>query len=165
MRAEPDYDLEYNVVDREPLIVPMPNDHGLTARETIRPQDFVGETFIGSSNMAAVLRAVTETYLRRSGLDSRLDISGDNLAMVMSLVASTRGLALMPAYAENLLPESVVSRPLEGETPDNRGRGWLQQAKHVADPQTVPVPASRADRAEPEALNPHIASASGKTRI
>jgi hypothetical protein len=35
----------------------------------------------------------------------------------MSLVASTRGLALMPAYAKNLLPWSVVSRPLEGEAP------------------------------------------------
>jgi LysR family hca operon transcriptional activator len=37
--------------------------------------------------------------------------------MAMSLVASTRGLALMPAYAKNLLPWSVVSRPLEGEAP------------------------------------------------
>ena len=35
----------------------------------------------------------------------------------MSLVASTRGLALMPAYAKNLLPSSVVSCPLEGEAP------------------------------------------------
>jgi len=32
-------------------------------------------------------------------------------------VASTGGLALMPAYAKNLLPWSVVSRPLEGEAP------------------------------------------------
>ena len=37
--------------------------------------------------------------------------------MAISLVASTRGLALMPAYAKNLLPWSVVSRPLEGEAP------------------------------------------------
>ena len=35
----------------------------------------------------------------------------------MSPVASTHGLALMPAYAKNLLPSSVVSRPLEGEAP------------------------------------------------
>jgi LysR family hca operon transcriptional activator len=41
----------------------------------------------------------------------------DNLAMAMLLVASTRGLALMPAYAKNLLPWSVVSRRLEGEAP------------------------------------------------
>jgi LysR family hca operon transcriptional activator len=64
-----------------------------------------------------VLRAVTEDYLRRSGLDIKLDQGVDNMAMAISLVASTRGLALMPAYAENLLPPSVVSRPLEGEVP------------------------------------------------
>jgi LysR family hca operon transcriptional activator len=62
-----------------------------------------------------VLRAVTEDYLRRAGLDIELDHGVDNMAMAMSLVASTRGLALMPAYAKNLLPRSVVSRPLQGE--------------------------------------------------
>jgi LysR family transcriptional regulator, hca operon transcriptional activator len=117
LRVEPGYDLGYHVVDREPLIVLMPSDHRLTAREAVRPQDFVGEIFIGGSNKAHVLRAVTEDYLRRSGLDIKLDHGVDNMAMAMSLVASTRGLALMPAYAKNLLPSSVVSRPLEGEAP------------------------------------------------
>ena len=117
MRTEPDYDLEYHVVDQEPLIVLMPHDHRLTARPTIRPQDLLGEIFIGGSNKATVLRDVTEAYLRRSGLDINLDHGVDNMAMAMSLVASTRGLALMPAYAKNLLPESVVSRPLDGEAP------------------------------------------------
>jgi LysR family hca operon transcriptional activator len=117
MRVEPGYDLEYDVVDREPLIVLMPNDHRLTARDAIRPQDFVGEIFIGGANKAVVLGAVTADYLRRSGLDIKLDHGVDNMAMAMSLVASTRGLALMPAYANSLLPSSVVSRPLEGEAP------------------------------------------------
>jgi LysR family hca operon transcriptional activator len=60
---------------------------------------------------------VTEDYLRRSGVDIKRDHGVDNMAIAMSLVASTRGLALMPAYARNLLPWSVVSRPLEGEAP------------------------------------------------
>jgi DNA-binding transcriptional LysR family regulator len=72
---------------------------------------------IGGANKASVLQTVTEDYLRRCGLDVKLDHGVDNLAMAMSLVASTRGLALMPAYAKNLLPWSVVSRPLEGEAP------------------------------------------------
>ncbi|MDT5026600.1 MAG: LysR family transcriptional regulator, hca operon transcriptional activator [Micromonosporaceae bacterium] len=117
LRVEPGYDLAYHVVDREPLIVLMPSDHRLTAREAVRPQDLVGEIFIGGSNKATVLRAVTDDYLRRSGVDITLDHGVDNMAMAMSLVASTRGLALMPAYAKNLLPSSVVSRPLEGEAP------------------------------------------------
>src|SRR3977135_3953938 len=86
LRVEPGYDLEYHVVDREPLIVLMPNDHRLTARGTVRPQDFLGEIFIGGSNKATVLRAVTETYLRRSGLDIKWDHGVDNMAMAMSLV-------------------------------------------------------------------------------
>ena len=117
MRVEPGYELGYHVVDREPLIVLMPSDHRLTSRQAIHPRELVGETFIGGSNKATVLRAVTEDYLRRSGVDIKLDHGVDNLAMAMSLVASTRGLALMPAYAKNLLPWSVVSRPLEGEPP------------------------------------------------
>lgn len=37
--------------------------------------------------------------------------------MAMSLVASTAGVTLLPLYAENLLPPSVVTRPLQGEIP------------------------------------------------
>jgi LysR family hca operon transcriptional activator len=117
LRVEPGYDLEYYVVDREPLIVLMPSDHRLTARSSVSPQALVGEIFIGGSNKAGVLRAVTEDYLRRSGLHIKLDHGVDNMAMAISLVASTRGVALMPNYAKNLLPPSVVSRPLQGETP------------------------------------------------
>jgi len=117
MRVEPAFDLGYEVVDHEPLIVLMPSDHRLIAHETVHPRELVGEIFIGGSNKATVLRAVTEDYLRRSGLDIKLDHGVDNITMAMSLVASTRGLSLMPAYAKNLLPWSVVSRPLEGEAP------------------------------------------------
>ena len=117
LRVEPNYDLGYEVVDREPLIVLMPSDHHLTVREAIHPRELLGNIFIGGSNKASVLHDVTVDYLQRSGVDIKFDHGVDNMAMAMSLVASTRGLALMPAYARNLLPWSVVSRPLEGEAP------------------------------------------------
>ena len=117
LRVERSYDLEFHVVDQEPLIVLMPSDHRLTAKQAIHSRELVGEIFIGGSRKASVLRAITEDYLRRSGVDIKIDHGVDNMAMTISLVASTRGLALMPAYAKNLLPGSVVSRPLEGEAP------------------------------------------------
>jgi len=117
LRAEPGFDLDYRVVSREKLIVLMPSDHPLTERAVIRPEDFVGETFIMASNKARVLHDVIERYLEQNGLNITPEHGVDNLAMAMSLVASTRGLALMPEYANNLLPWSVVSRPLEGEAP------------------------------------------------
>ena len=41
----------------------------------------------------------------------------DGFATGISLVASTRGVTLLPAYVEALLPWSVVSRPLKGIAP------------------------------------------------
>src|ERR1700678_92821 len=81
LRMEPGYDLAFHVVDREQLIVLMPSDHSLTSRKTVRAQDFVGEIFIGGSNKAGVLHAVTEDYLRRSGYDIKLVHGVDNMAM------------------------------------------------------------------------------------
>jgi LysR family transcriptional regulator, hca operon transcriptional activator len=37
--------------------------------------------------------------------------------MTMSLIASTRSVALLPAYTKTFLPWSVISRPLEGDVP------------------------------------------------
>ncbi|WP_322015207.1 LysR family transcriptional regulator [Paraburkholderia sp. J12] len=117
LRAEPGYDLEYRVVYREKLLVLMPSDHRLTARAAIGPGDFAGEPFVMASNKARVLHDVIAAYLEANDVAVTPEHGVDNLAMAMSLVASTRGLALMPEYANNLLPWSVVSRPLEGEAP------------------------------------------------
>jgi LysR family transcriptional regulator, hca operon transcriptional activator len=68
--------------------------------------------------VAAVLRAVIDDFLKRSGINNiKPDHEVDHLAMAMSLIASTHGVALLPAYAENFLPSSVTSRPLQGEAP------------------------------------------------
>jgi DNA-binding transcriptional LysR family regulator len=60
---------------------------------------------------------IIDAYLKRSGVDIRAEHEIDNLGMAMSLVASTRGVTLLPAYAQNFLPWSVISRPLRGEAP------------------------------------------------
>jgi len=110
-------DLSFKTVTREPLVAIMPSDHRLASHEAIRVQEIVGETFISVSNTAPVLRTVIDEYLKRSGIDITPDHEVDNLAMAMSLVASTRGVALLPAYAQNFLPWSVISRPLDGDVP------------------------------------------------
>jgi LysR family hca operon transcriptional activator len=110
-------DLTFKTVSKEPLVVIMPSDHRLASHDAIGVQEIVGETFISVSNTAPVLRTVIDDYLKRSGIDLTPDHEVDNLAMAMSLVASTRGVALLPAYAQNFLPWSVISRPLQGDVP------------------------------------------------
>jgi LysR family hca operon transcriptional activator len=113
MRAEPDYDLEYRVIGQEELVMLMPSDHRLTKRKTVEAKDMIGEPYVAMANKAKVLRAVIDEYLARSGVAIEPTQGVDNPAMVMSLVASTRGLALIPAYIQDLMPWSVTSRPLK----------------------------------------------------
>jgi LysR family hca operon transcriptional activator len=110
-------DLAYRLVTKEALVVVLPSDHRLGACDAIDPHDIVGETFISVSNTAPALRVVINDYLERSNLGIRPDHEVDNLAMAISLVASTRGVALLPAYAQNFLPWSVISRPIKGNAP------------------------------------------------
>jgi LysR family transcriptional regulator, hca operon transcriptional activator len=117
LRREVRADLIFKLVATEPFVVVLPGDHRLASYEAINPHDMVGETFIAVSNTAPVGRKVVDDYLRRSGIDIKPDHEADHLAMAMSLVASTRGVALLPAYARNLLPSSLTSRPLQGEVP------------------------------------------------
>jgi LysR family transcriptional regulator, hca operon transcriptional activator len=103
---------------QEPLIVLMPADHPLTARAAITVEDIVGEQLVGvPQDKSPALRAVTDAYGAKLGIDLTPDHLVDNISMAMSLVASTRGIALMPLYARNLLPPTVVSRPLAGAQP------------------------------------------------
>src|SRR6266478_61271 len=102
LRVDPDFDLTYQVVGQEPLVVLMPSDHPLTSCDVIHPQQLVGEPFIAMVNKAKVLRGVIDDYLKRSGVQITPTQGADNPAMVMSLVASMRGMALIPAYVENL---------------------------------------------------------------
>jgi LysR family hca operon transcriptional activator len=117
MRIEPKADIEYRVVAREPLVVILPSDHRLAAMKEVDPRELEKELFIGFSQTPHVLRDVVNGYFERLGLDTRPTHLIDNFAMGISLVASTRGVALLPAYAENFLSWSVTSRPLKGEAP------------------------------------------------
>ena len=110
-------DLAFKVLIKEPLVVVLPSDHRLAALNAINPQDLVGEIFLSVSDTAPALRVVIDDYLKRCGIDITPVHEVDHLAMAMSLVGSTRGVALFPAYAENFLPRSVTTRPLQGDAP------------------------------------------------
>ncbi len=109
--------LAYRVLVKEPLMVVLPSDHRLAALKAISPRDLAGEAFVNVSATAPVLRAVIDNYLKQSGANITPAHEADHLSMGMSLIASTGGVGLLPAYAQNFLPSSVTSRPLKGDAP------------------------------------------------
>lgn len=118
MRAEPDMPtLTYQLVVKERLVAVLPRDHCLASLDEIDSRELVGETVITVSSTAPTLKVVIDEFISRSGHDIRPGHQVDNLGMAVSMVASTRGVALLPQYAENFLPGSLISRPLAGDPP------------------------------------------------
>src|SRR6202046_2466665 len=102
--------LAFRLLVKEPLMVILPIDHRLAVLKAISPRDLVGETFVIVSGTAPVLRRVIDNYLKRSGINITPAHEADHVTMGMSLIASTRGVGLLPAYALNFLPSSITSR-------------------------------------------------------
>ena len=118
MRPEPHAGgLVYKRVRTEPLIVVFPRGHRLAARKAIQLREIKGEPFIKPSKTAPTLRKIIEDSLKRSGLDTSANHEVHNLAHAFSMIASTRAVTLLPAYAKNYLPSSVESRPIKGDAP------------------------------------------------
>ncbi len=91
-------DLAFRLLVKEPLVVVLPSGHRLAARKAISPADLVGETFVGVSHTAPVLRAVIDDYLKRSGINITPAHETEHVVMGVSLIASTGGVALLPGY-------------------------------------------------------------------
>jgi len=110
-------ELAYRFLVKEPLVVVLPSDHRLAALTAISPADLVGETFVTVAHTAPVLRGVIDNYLKRSGVHITPAHEIDHVVMGMTVIASTRGVGLLPAYAQDFLNRSVTSRPLKGKAP------------------------------------------------
>jgi LysR family hca operon transcriptional activator len=110
--------IAYKLVIREPLEVFMPSDHALARRKSVDPKELGGQTFLNMSATAPALRKVIDEYLEHHKIHIVPGNDVDNLAMAMSLIASTRGVALIPIYARNFATWSVTSRPLKGTPPE-----------------------------------------------
>jgi DNA-binding transcriptional LysR family regulator len=62
-------------------------------------------------------RILAQAGVDGSGINITPAHAADHVTMGMSLIASTGGVGLLPAYAQNFLPSSVTSRPLKGDAP------------------------------------------------
>lgn len=117
-------DLNFKTLVEESFEVFLPSNHPLAAKEAIALPEIAEETFISVSGTALsisgkqpALRRAIDRFLSDSGIEIRPSHEVDNLGGVMSLIASTGGIALLPRYAKTFLPESVTTRPLHGVGP------------------------------------------------
>jgi LysR family transcriptional regulator, hca operon transcriptional activator len=110
-------DLASKRVRTDPLIFVFPSDHRLASQQAVAPEAIVNETFyLPSKSAPAVRRAVLE-YFNRAGIDLKPDHEVHNVVHAISMITSTRGVMLLPAYTKRYLPETITTRPVKGEVP------------------------------------------------
>lgn len=109
--------LAYKLLIKEPLVVVLPASHRLAGSKTIQPRELAREIFIGVAQAAPAVRAVIGDFAKKVGITLKASYEGDNLPAIMSLVTSTRGVALCPLYVKDQLTPGLVTRPLQGEAP------------------------------------------------
>jgi LysR family hca operon transcriptional activator len=114
---EPMGDLNYKRVRTDLLVFAFPSDHRLASQAAIAPQEIVNETFYLPSKSAPAVRRVVLEYFNRAGIDLKPEHEVHNVVHAISMITSTRGVMLLPAYTKRYLPESITARPVQGEAP------------------------------------------------
>jgi LysR family hca operon transcriptional activator len=109
--------LDFRFLVKEPLVVILPARHRLARHKAIRPEDICRDDFVSTARAAPVLKTVIEEYAAKAGIKLKQIYDAETLSGGMSLVSSTGGFTLLPAYVQNALIPSVVARPLHGEVP------------------------------------------------
>jgi LysR family hca operon transcriptional activator len=110
-------DLRYARVRTDPLVFVFPSDHRLVSKTTVEPQDIANETFFLPSKSAPSVRRVVLEFFRRAGVDLKSEYEVHNVVHAISMITSTRGVMLLPAYTQRYLPETMTTRPVSGEAP------------------------------------------------
>jgi LysR family hca operon transcriptional activator len=110
-------DLGYRRVRTDPLVFVFPSDHRLASRAAVAAQDVVSETFYLPSRAAPAVRRVVLDYFNRAGIDPKPEHEVHNVVHAISMITSTRGVMMLPAYTKRYLPETITTRPVKGEAP------------------------------------------------
>lgn len=110
-RLQPDQtEVEVEVLTQEPRLVALPVKHPLAARSSLTFANLRDESFITNpvvSNAGAPVRWLTEQ--KRHGLPGRVAAEAASVQEILTLVATGRGVCLMPAIVARHYPRADVS--------------------------------------------------------
>ena len=110
-------DLIYRRVRTDPLVFVLPKDHRLASQAAIAPQEVANEAFLLPSRAAPAVRRIVVEYFGRAGVELRPAHEVHNVVHAISMITSTRAVMMLPAYTKGYLPESITTRPVQGEAP------------------------------------------------
>jgi len=112
-------DLHFEPIGSHRVAAFLQADHPLAARVALRFADLDGFTYIAvNPRVGPFLRGAIDAWGQQRGLARNPDHVAADIASAFSLILATGGFALMPDYAEPLMPASLrMVRLLDGPPP------------------------------------------------
>ncbi|MGF2040479.1 MAG: LysR family transcriptional regulator [Nostoc sp. CmiVER01] len=110
--------LRYEVVNKEPLVMVLPQQHPLANNSQVQLADFANEPFIlPCRETVPGLHKMTRIACMEAGFHPNIVQEAAWMPTVLSLVASEMGVALLPANVMNLQRTGVVYREITEKVP------------------------------------------------
>jgi len=106
------------IVLTEPLLVILPATHALAKLDRIPLHMLNGEAFISSHpKFSGRVYDIVDEYCKKNNLQQNIVQVASNILLNLNLVGMGLGYALLPAYVEKLIHNSVCCRPLDCDPP------------------------------------------------
>lgn len=130
----PAADLTFERIEREPVLVALPDDHALAQAEAVRLEQLSDEDFVMTPRDEGVsFYDQLISLCRRAGFEPRVAQEACEMQTVVGLVAGGLGVALVPSSTRQESREGVTFRPILSDAPDDLRHidmviGWRNEA-------------------------------------
>jgi DNA-binding transcriptional LysR family regulator len=109
----PDAEFAYRELEPESLVIALPEDHPLAAKDSVALAELAQEVFILSSNSAAeVLRHAVMTECADAGFQPKRVQEITTVQTALGLVSARFGVSILPASVQVLTRRGVTLRPI-----------------------------------------------------
>ena len=109
----PDAEFAYRELEPESLVIALPEDHPLAAKDSVAIAELAQEVFILSSNSAAeALRHAVMTECADAGFQPKRVQEITTVQTALGLVSARFGVSILPASVQVLIRRGVTLRPI-----------------------------------------------------
>lgn len=120
-------DIDYRVIEVEPLVLAVPADHRLAVEPVVATTDLRAEPLVTYDGRNSVVHAAVLRSCRDAGFTPHQQHQAPGTAALLALVAGGLGVGVVPASARSLPLAGVVFRDLAGAATVELALAWHRE--------------------------------------
>lgn len=122
-------DIDFRVIEVEPLILAAPADHRLAVEPVVSMADLRAEPLVTYHARGSVVHEAVASSCREAGFTPQQQHEAPGTAALLALVAGGLGVGVVPASARSLPLDGVVFRDLSGAATVELALAWHRETR------------------------------------